>query len=97
MWYLIKRVVLTKDNPHKRNWRGSKKCAFCDSDETIQHLFVNFHYAQFIWRLIYWCLGLSNPRSVRHTFGSWLVGIPSKTKKPDRHRCYSSVLGYLDK
>ena len=80
MWYLIRGVVLTKGNLHKRNRRGSKKCAFCDSDETIQHLFINCHYAQFMWRLVYWSLGLSSPRSVRHTFGNWLFGVPSKTK-----------------
>src|ERR1041384_7193740 len=33
LWYLIKGVVLTKDNLVKRNWQGSKTCAFCNSDE----------------------------------------------------------------
>ena len=80
MWYLIKGVVLTKDNLFKRNWHGSKRCVYCDSDETIQHLFFNCHYAQFMWRLVYWVLGLSKPRSVRHAFGNWLLGVSSKTK-----------------
>ncbi|KAL5679183.1 hypothetical protein ACJX0J_005568, partial [Zea mays] len=28
-------------------------CAFCDSNETIQHLFINCHYAHFMWRLYF--------------------------------------------
>jgi hypothetical protein len=81
MWYLIKGVVLTKDNLIKRNWQGNKKCVFCDSDESIQHLFINCHFAQFIWRLIHCCFGLRTPiRSINHIFGNWLVGVPSKTK-----------------
>jgi hypothetical protein len=66
MCYLIKGVVVTKDNLQKRSWQGSKKCAFCDSDGTIQHLFINCHYARFMWRLVYWSLDLSNPLSVKH-------------------------------
>jgi hypothetical protein len=54
---------------------------FCDSDESIQHLFINCHFAQFIWRLIHCCFGLRTPiRSINHIFGNWLVGVPSKTK-----------------
>jgi hypothetical protein len=51
MWYLIRRVVLTKDNLLRRNWQGNKKCAFCHLDETIQLLFIDCHYAQFMWGL----------------------------------------------
>ena len=39
MWYLIKRVTLTKDNLARRRWKGSLKCCYCNLDETIQHLF----------------------------------------------------------
>ena len=42
LWYLKKRVVLTKDNLLKRNWRGSNKCCFCIKEETIQHLLMEF-------------------------------------------------------
>ena len=80
MWYLIKGVVLTKDNLVKRNWQGNIKCGFCDSNETIQHLFINCHFAYYIWRLIACCFGLRPPRSIRHIFGSWLIQVDSKTK-----------------
>jgi hypothetical protein len=80
MWYLIRGVVLTKDNLLRHNWHGDSKCAFCHSDESIQHLFFACHYAQFMWRLDFWSMGFNQPRSVRHTFGNWLFGMPSKTK-----------------
>lgn len=39
MWFLHKKVTLTKDNLSKRNWNGCKKCVFCDHNESINHLF----------------------------------------------------------
>jgi hypothetical protein len=33
--YLIKGVVLTKDNRPKRRWKGSLKCCCCNIDESI--------------------------------------------------------------
>jgi hypothetical protein len=41
MWFLNRKEILTKDNLAKRNWNGCKKCAFCDEEETIEHLFLN--------------------------------------------------------
>lgn len=41
MWFLDRQVLLTKDNLAKRNWEESLKCCFCESDETVQHLFVS--------------------------------------------------------
>ena len=80
-WYLLKGVVLTKDNLVKRNWHGNKKCGFCNSDETIQHLFIHCHFAHYMWRLLYCCFGLRPPRSIKHVFGNWLLGVDSKTKR----------------
>jgi hypothetical protein len=37
MWFLLKAVILTKDNLLKRHWRGDHWCYFCDKNETIQH------------------------------------------------------------
>jgi hypothetical protein len=68
-WYLKKGVVLTKDNLIKRNWNGSKRCAFCSKDETIQHLFFDCHYASFIWNIVYFTFGIAKPFNVSHMFG----------------------------
>ena len=51
-----------------------------NSNESIQHLFFKCHYARFFWRLLYWCFGLSTPKSFKHIFGSWLHGVHLKVK-----------------
>ena len=58
MWFVHKGVILTKDNLAKRNWEGSKRCCFCDKDETIEHLFVNCPLAKLLWRTIHVSLKL---------------------------------------
>jgi hypothetical protein len=40
MWFLHNKVLLTKDNLAKRNWKGCTKCCFCGAEETIEHLFI---------------------------------------------------------
>jgi hypothetical protein len=39
VWFVLKGVILTKDNLLKRNWRGDEKCCFFNNKETIHHLF----------------------------------------------------------
>lgn len=53
---------------------------FCNSDESIQHLFFDCHFTYYMWRLLSICFSLTSPRSVRHIFGSWLLGLDLKTK-----------------
>jgi hypothetical protein len=36
MWFLHRKVILTKDNLLKRSWSGCTKCAFCNSEETVE-------------------------------------------------------------
>ena len=50
MWFLQRKVLLTKDNLAKRNWNRSKTCCFCDKDESIQHLFFDCPFARIVWR-----------------------------------------------
>jgi hypothetical protein len=80
MWYLIKGIVLTKDNLARRNWNGSLRC-FCMKNETIYHLFLDCHFAKFLWRSIQFAFGLYPPRSISHMFGNWLVGVNEKIKE----------------
>ena len=53
MWFVHKKVILTKDNLLKRQWNGCKRCAFCQSDETVEHLFIHCPVARNIWQLIH--------------------------------------------
>jgi hypothetical protein len=80
LWYVHRGVILTKDNLAKRNRQGSKKCAFCSRDETIQHLFFDYRVARFLWTLVSISFGLQPPRSIRHIFRNWLLGADAKTK-----------------
>ena len=41
--------TLTKDNLAKKGWTGDQKCVFCDSLETIDHLFVQCPLIARIW------------------------------------------------
>jgi len=63
---------LTKDNLAKCNWHGSKKCYFCHKNEILKHLFFECHFARAVWGCINIALGLPQPRSIPHMFGSWL-------------------------
>ncbi|WVZ83658.1 hypothetical protein U9M48_030784, partial [Paspalum notatum var. saurae] len=46
MWYIKRGVLLTKDNLARRNWNGYQGCCFCNSNESIQHLFFDCHLAK---------------------------------------------------
>jgi hypothetical protein len=48
MWFLKHKVLLTKDNLAKRKWTGCQKCCFCDSMESIEHLFLSCPFARII-------------------------------------------------
>ena len=58
LWFLKKRVILTKDNLAKRNWNGSKACYFCSTPKTIQHLFFIAIMPVFFAVLCLFCLAL---------------------------------------
>ncbi|WVZ49767.1 hypothetical protein U9M48_001096 [Paspalum notatum var. saurae] len=46
LWFLKRGVVLTKDNLAKRQWKDNLKCSFCNANETLQHLFFDYHVAR---------------------------------------------------
>ena len=79
MWFLNRRVILTKDNPIRRRWIGCKKCVFCDMDESIEHLFISCQLASQIWRLVIG-FNITPPMSVTNLFGIWLSGVDKGTK-----------------
>jgi hypothetical protein len=81
IWLLCREAILTKDNLVKRNWHGNVKCCFCDSPETIQHLFFDCVLAKFIWRVIHITFGLSIPNNIKHVFGGWVQGMNDKERK----------------
>ena len=80
MWFLHRRVLLTKDNLAKRRWTGCKKCVFCDTEESVEHLFISCHFVKNIWRLIHFTFNITPPTSVANMFGPWLNGVAKETK-----------------
>ena len=89
MWYLLKRVVVTKDNLARRYLQGSKKCSFCTHDETIKHLFFQCKFARSMWSIIQIASNLYPPTSVANIFGHWLDGIPNRLKTLIRVGAYA--------
>lgn len=81
LWYIQNGVILTRDNLHKRNWKGCKSCVFCDTNETINHLFFQCPFAKFLWRLIELCTGVATPRNVEHCFSSWIQSFSVSIQK----------------
>ncbi|MFB5604543.1 MAG: hypothetical protein ACE5RK_09090, partial [Candidatus Nitrosomaritimum aestuariumsis] len=81
LWYLNKCVTLIKDNLVRRNWTGSTSCAFCNREETIQHLFFECHYAKFLWRALQITFGIHSPTSINDMFTSWLLALGQKRRK----------------
>jgi hypothetical protein len=75
MWFLHRKVILTKDNLVKRNWQGCVKCCFCDQDETIQHLFIDCPFAKMLWRIVFLTFNIPPPANITNLFGNWLNGV----------------------
>ena len=80
MWFMYRKVLLTKDNLARRNWTGCTKCVFCQQEETVEHLFITCNFAKHIWRLVHFTFSIHPPTSITNLFGNWLFGIDSKTK-----------------
>src|ERR1043165_8282346 len=80
MWFLFNKVILTKDNLAKRNWDGCKKCVFCDSKESIDHLFFTCPFAHLLWTVVHYAFNITPPVNSTNMFGSWLNSVDKNFK-----------------
>jgi hypothetical protein len=80
MWFLNSKVLLTKDNLAKRNWHGCTKYCFCDSMESVEHLFLYCPFARIVWRMIYFTYNIPPPTNITNMFGNWLNGVDRNDK-----------------
>jgi hypothetical protein len=78
MWFLYKKVVLTKENFAKRRWTGCTKCVFYGSNETIEHLFISCHFSRVVWRVVHFTFNIHSPMNITNRFGNLLNGIDKK-------------------
>jgi hypothetical protein len=49
IWLLSKKILLTRDNLAQRHWNGNTKCCFCDTEESVEHLFISCPFATLVW------------------------------------------------
>jgi hypothetical protein len=80
MLFLLRKVLLTKDNLAKRIWNGNNKCFSYDQDESIQHLFICRPLPNIIWRIMYISFNISSRTSTTNIFGNWLTGVSKNDK-----------------
>ena len=80
MWFLHKKVVLTKDNLAKRNWKGDSRCSVCGNNESVEHLFISCPFAKLVWRVVFCTYNIPPSTNVTNMFGNWLNGMDKKTK-----------------
>ena len=69
------------ENLIKRNRTGCTKCCFCNSNETIQHLFLDCHVARLISNAVYILFGIQPPASISDLLSSWLRNYSVKLRK----------------
>jgi hypothetical protein len=84
MWFLYRKVILTKHNLAKCNWNGCKNCAFCASDESINNLFFYCPFARLAWRVIQFTFNIPPPTNVMNMFRNRLNGVHKKDKSKIR-------------
>jgi hypothetical protein len=77
---LHNKVLLTKNNLAKQNINGYQKCCFCDSTETVEHLFLACPFAKILWRMIYFAYNIPAPSNITNMFGKWLNGVNKHDK-----------------
>jgi hypothetical protein len=68
MWFLHRKVILTKDNLLKRS----------SSEQSVDHLFIRCPFA-LVWQVVYFTFNILAPTNIKNFFGQWLNGIDKKT------------------
>ena len=53
---------------------------FCDSDESVEHLFVSCQLVRQFWRVVHFTFNIYPPTSITNVLGNWLNGIDKNTK-----------------
>jgi hypothetical protein len=51
--FLYKKYLLTKNNLAKRRRNGCTKCVFCDSHETLDHIFIYYLLSRLVWGVVH--------------------------------------------
>ena len=60
---------------------GSTRCSFCDKDESIKHLFLDYPLAKILWQTVHLAFNITPPNTINTLFGTWLDGLDSETAR----------------
>jgi hypothetical protein len=52
LWMIWHNTIATKDNLLRKNWQGIATCQFCESPESISHLFFSCAAAKYVWSAV---------------------------------------------
>jgi hypothetical protein len=77
----FKNSILIKDNLVKRGWEGDETCRFCNSKETINHLFFECALARYIWGVVVCSFDLTDLPSYVESLCSWTMCFKNKRSK----------------
>jgi hypothetical protein len=91
-----KQEGIIKDNLVKRNSVGSKNCAFCEMDESLEHLFIRCSFSKLIWQLVHFTFSITPPANIKNIFGKWLNGIDTKNDGSNSCMNLCFALGNLE-
>jgi hypothetical protein len=80
LWFLKNRVLLTKDNLVKRQWKGCTKVLFLYCTRVNKHLFFDCIMARLMWGIICSTFGTKKPLDVGHLFSPWLRSFSKKQR-----------------
>jgi hypothetical protein len=78
MWFLHRKVVLTRDNHGKRNWEGNTSCYFMTKMNYSTCILYKWPLAKIVWSVVHMTFGLAPPKNIKNLFGNWVKGIPKK-------------------
>lgn len=77
LWLVLRNSILTKDNPLRRGWHGSKLCQFCGREETVEHLFLSCPLAKYTWTVLACTFNFQwMPVTIQSLLGGWLSQFP---------------------
>jgi hypothetical protein len=75
VWLVYQGRIQTADNLIKKQWKGDKKCKFCDDEETVDHLLFLCLIASYLWCVIRDGLNWKKtPKSVKEFNDNFLLG-----------------------
>jgi hypothetical protein len=72
---------------------GRKKCAFRDSEKSVEHILFRCKVAKLVWKVVHFTFNMPPPTNIKNLFGNWLNGIGRKTKSRIRAMQFYGLFG----